>query len=154
MPSPAAAASASATINPANPIIGGFNASPDPIAAGSTFTLSATSVTDPNTGGAIASVAFYLENNGTAGLQTGTGGDTLLGTATTGTVGVWSLPNVSTTGLAASNYTYYAVATDTYSAISTTPSFDDANRAKPSASPSAVFSSAAMPAALFPGFSI
>ena len=51
-------------------------------------------------------------------MQTGTGGDTLLGAGTAGTGGSWMLPNVSTAGLPAGTYTYYAVATDNYAASS------------------------------------
>ena len=113
-----AVASTAETLSPVAPTIGGLTGSPNPVAAGSTFTLSASGVTDPNTGGSISSVAFYLESNGVSGLQTGSGGDTLLGTVTAGSAGVWSLPNVSTTGLAPGSYTYYAVATDNFSATS------------------------------------
>jgi hypothetical protein len=90
------------------PTIGTFAVSPATVATGGTITLTATGVTE--TGGTIASVKFYRETNGTAGLQNP--GDTLVGSATAiGTT--WSLGNISTTGYAAGNYTYYAVATDT-----------------------------------------
>ena len=66
------------------------------------------SVSDPDS--TVKNVAFYLESNGTAGLQTGSGGDTLVGTATTGSSGNWSV-NITSPG-AVGTYTYYAVATD------------------------------------------
>lgn len=84
-----------------------FTTSPNPVAAGSNVTLSAM-VTDPDS--AISSVTFYRESNGIAGLQTGTGGDTLVGTATTSSSGSWSVPS-STTGLSGT-VTYFAVAKD------------------------------------------
>jgi hypothetical protein len=90
------------------PAIGGFTVSPASVATGSNVTLTAAGVTD--TGSTISGVTFYRESDGTAGLQTA--GDTKVGAATeTGTT--WSLANVSTNGLAAGSYTYYAVAADT-----------------------------------------
>jgi hypothetical protein len=88
------------------PTVTAFSGSPNPVAPGANVTLAAT-VTDPDA--AVSSVGFYRETNGTAGLQTGAGGDTLLGTDTNGADG-WSL-STSTTGLSG-NVTYYAVPTD------------------------------------------
>jgi len=74
--------------------------------------LTASGVTDTATGKGISSVAFYRESNGTAGLQTtGSNPDKLVGTATTGSDGSWSI-TISTSGLAAGTHTFYAVATD------------------------------------------
>ncbi|HWE92329.1 MAG TPA: hypothetical protein VG269_00005 [Tepidisphaeraceae bacterium] len=99
------------TPTPSAPTISSLSASPSTIPAGGTLTLTAGGVSDPNAGGSIARVAFYRESNGASGLQTSGTADTLLGTATAGTNGVWSL-SVSTSGLAAGAYTFYAVATD------------------------------------------
>lgn len=60
--------------------------------------------------GQVVSVAFYRESNGTAGLQTGAGGDALLGTDTI-SEGGWSL-TFSSAGLKASTHSFYAQATD------------------------------------------
>jgi hypothetical protein len=61
-------------------------------------------------------VTFYRESNGTSGLQTGAGGDTLIGTDIDPAEG-WSLA-VSTVGLALGTYTYYAHAVDDEGALS------------------------------------
>ncbi len=95
------------------PSIASLSATPTSITAGTTLTLVASGVTD--TLGSITAVSFYLETNGTTGLQTAS--DTLVGTGTqNGTT--WSL-STSTTGLASGTYTYYAVATDSTGATST-----------------------------------
>jgi hypothetical protein len=80
---------------------------PDPAAVGSPLTLTATAA-DPD--GSVAKVEFYRESNGVAGLQTGSGGDKLVG-ADSNSAGGFSA-SVSTGGLAAGTYTYYAQATD------------------------------------------
>jgi endonuclease/exonuclease/phosphatase family metal-dependent hydrolase len=98
------------------PTIGSFTVSPSSVTVGATVTLTASNVSE--SGGTIAAVSFYRESNGTAGLQVGS--DTLVGAgAQNGTT--WTLANVSTTGLTAGTYTYYAVATDA-SNVSSTPS--------------------------------
>ena len=89
-----------------SPAIGGFTVNPTTVPFGGTpITLSATNVTE--TGGTITAVDFYRESNGTTGLQIGS--DTLVGVGTpSGTT--WTLANVSTTGLSAGSYTFYAIA--------------------------------------------
>jgi hypothetical protein len=110
--------SATLTVTTPVPTIGSFTVSPTSVVTGSTVTLTASNVTE--TGGTVSSVAFYRESNGTSGLQIGS--DTSVGSGTqSGTT--WTLSNVSTTGLAAGTYTFYAVATDTSgvsSAVSST----------------------------------
>ncbi|MDB5171895.1 MAG: hypothetical protein JWN51_668 [Phycisphaerales bacterium] len=96
---------------PAAPTAGTLAASPVAVTSGGTFTLTARGVSDPNAGGSVTRVAFYRESNGVAGLQTTGTADALLGTATAGTNGSWSV-SVSTSGWAAGAYTVYAVATD------------------------------------------
>ncbi len=91
-----------------SPVVGTLVDAPDPISSGNTLTLDASDVTDD---GIVTSVSFYRESNGQAGLQVGFQGDTLVGTDTTEVGGTWSV-NVSTTGLAAGTYTYWAQATD------------------------------------------
>jgi ribonuclease len=94
------------TTSPGQPGIGAFAVNPTSISVGSTFTLTASNVTE--LGGTISKVAFYQESNGSSGLQAGA--DALLGQATqSGTT--WSF-SASSTDLAAGTYTYYAVATD------------------------------------------
>ena len=93
------------------PTISLLSASSSTITSGNTFTLTASGVTDPNSGGSISKVAFYRESNSTTGLQTTGTADTLIGTATSATNGSW-IDSVSTTGLAAGTYKFYAVATD------------------------------------------
>ena len=88
------------------PTISALSGSPNPVVAGNNVTLTAT-VSDPDA--AVSSVAFYRESNGIAGLQTGPGGDTLLGTDTTAADG-WT--NTSSTAGLSSSATYYAQATD------------------------------------------
>ena len=85
------------------PTIVSLTDAPDPVQVGGSFTLTATGVANAN------SVAFYRESNGTAGLQTGTGGDASVGTDSTATGGYTASP--ATASLAAGTYTYYAVAT-------------------------------------------
>ncbi|MDB5334080.1 MAG: hypothetical protein JWP03_5231 [Phycisphaerales bacterium] len=111
VPALAGVTSSTPTPTPSAPTIGSLSASPTVVAPGGTLTLTASGVSDPNAGGSVARVAFYRESNGASGLQTSGTTDTLLGTATAGSNGVWSL-SVSTSGLAAGTYTFYAVATD------------------------------------------
>jgi hypothetical protein len=86
----------------------------DPATVGSIVALAA-AATDPD--GSVARVGFYRESNGVAGLQAGTGGDTLVGTDFD-KAGGFSVV-VPTTGLAPGAYTYYALATDNAGAVST-----------------------------------
>jgi hypothetical protein len=105
------------TVSTPTPTIGSFAVNPTSVVTGGTVALTASSVTE--TGGTVSSVTFYRESNGTGGLQTGS--DTLVGSGTqSGTT--WTLANVSTTGLAAGTYTYYAIATDTAGTSSTVAS--------------------------------
>jgi endonuclease/exonuclease/phosphatase family metal-dependent hydrolase len=90
------------------PTIGSFVASPSSVTTGTPSALTASNVTETGGSGTITGVNFYLESNGTSGLQVGS--DTLVGAGTqSGTT--WTI-SASTTGLAAGTYTYYAVATD------------------------------------------
>lgn len=99
------------------PVVGSLSAAPGAGGAGSTFRLTASNVSDD---GPVAKVGFYRESNGATGLQTGSGGDTLLGTDSNAAGGY--AVTVGTTGLAAGNYTYYALATDNAGATSATGS--------------------------------
>ena len=97
------------------PVIGSFTVSPTTVAPGAALVLTASNVTDA--GSTITGVTFYRESNGVTGLQTGTGGDTLLTGTVTHSGATWSL-TASTTGLTTGTYTYYAVATDAASVAS------------------------------------
>lgn len=94
---------------PQPPTISVLSSSSSSVTSGNSFTLTASGVSDPNSGGSISKVSFYRESNGTSGLQTS--GDTLIGTTTSGSNGSW-IDSVSTSGLSAGSYTFYAVATD------------------------------------------
>ena len=109
------ALSTALTVNAANkgtPAVAALTISPSVITPGGTTTLTASGAVEMN--GSISSVSFYRESNGTTGLQTGTAGDTLVGTGTA-SGDTWTLANVSTTGLTAGAYTYYAIAFDSTS---------------------------------------
>src|SRR5262249_32918534 len=98
------------------PAIRSFSARPSSVTAGSATTLTPSHVTE--TGGTISSVTFYLESNGTSGLQIGS--DTLIGTGSqNGTT--WTT-SFSTAGLSPGTYVFYAVATDSSGVTSTTAS--------------------------------
>jgi len=98
------------------PVIVSLSDTPDPVRAGSNLSLSAIGVSDPDGAATIANVKFYRESNGTAGLQTGAGGDALVGTDSSG-AGGWTTA-VAITGLVAGDYTYYAQAADNQGAVS------------------------------------
>ncbi len=99
------------------PVIGSLTTSPGSQGLGVGFALNANSVADPD--GTVSNVSFYRESNSTPGLQTtGSNTDTLLGTGSlNGTT--WSL-TVSTTGLGAGIFSYYALATDNLGVTSAT----------------------------------
>ena len=90
------------------PTVTSLTDSPDGVRTGGSVTLTANNVVDVD--GGIASVSFYRESNGTAGLQAGAGGDVLVGTDASG-AGGYSVA-ASTAGLPDGTYVYYAVATD------------------------------------------
>ena len=92
--------------------------SPDPVTQGSNLTLTANNVADSD--GTVAKVEFYRESNGQSGLQTGAGGDTLVGDGTqSGSSWSW---NGSTAGFPLGSNTYYARAQDDDSTWSNTAS--------------------------------
>jgi endonuclease/exonuclease/phosphatase family metal-dependent hydrolase len=112
---PAVADYSFASTTTGTPTIGSFAASPSSVTTGTPTTLTAGSVTETGGSGTITGVNFYLESNGTSGLQVGS--DTLVGAGTqSGTT--WTV-SASTAGLAAGTYTYYAVATDSNGNTST-----------------------------------
>src|SRR5208282_591582 len=87
------------------PVIASLTSSVNPAQVSQVFTLTANGVTDSSA--SISSVSFYWETNGKSGLQTGSGGDTLLATLTNGSNG-WKL-NLSAS--APGTYILYAQAT-------------------------------------------
>ena len=97
------------------PRVTSLSDSADPAPVGATFTLTAAA---SDSDGSVAKVGFYRETNGVAGLQTGSGGDLLVFTDSDQTGGFTA--KVSTSGLAAGAYTYYALATDNAGATSGT----------------------------------
>ena len=97
------------------PTIASLAANPSAVTPGVPVTLTANGVADSD--GFVTGVSFYRETNGTAGLQTGTGGDTLIGTDSNPFAG-WTA-TLATAGLAAGPYTLYAQATDNQGAVST-----------------------------------
>jgi hypothetical protein len=90
------------------PTVGSVSANPEPVASGNSFTLTASSAVDDGT---VSSVSFYRESNNEPGLQVGAFGDTLVGSTNVNNSGFWSA-SISTTGLAAGSYTYYAQGLD------------------------------------------
>ncbi|HEY2588261.1 MAG TPA: glycoside hydrolase family 25 protein, partial [Tepidisphaeraceae bacterium] len=95
------------------PSVSSFSGSPNPATAGNNVTLTA-NVADPDS--TVSSVLFYRESDGTAGLQSGRGGDALLGYGTSNGSGGWTI-STATSGLSGS-VTYYAVATNAGGATS------------------------------------
>lgn len=104
------------------PSVGSVTISPASAAAGTAVTLNASSVSETisplpnlnaNTGSnilaAVSNVQFFVDINGTAGLQSDT--DRLLGSGVQDG-STWSLGNASTTGLASGTYMVYAVGVD------------------------------------------
>jgi hypothetical protein len=96
---------------PAAPQIGSFTASPKPVTAGNSVTLTAANVVALNPGSTVTQVAFYMDSNGDGVLESGT--DTLLGYGVQSSPGVWTL-TFSTAGLTGGMYTLFAQAEDSY----------------------------------------
>ena len=82
--------------------------------AGSTLTLTVSSITDPNPSASITQVAIYVDSNGDGKL--GPGSDALLGYATQISPGVWTF--TCTVSLAPGTYTLFAQAEDNYGLFS------------------------------------
>jgi hypothetical protein len=120
------------------PTLASLSASPNSATIGSKITLTANGVT-----GAVTSANFYRESNGKAGLQTGSGGDTLVGKDTSA-AGGWST-SIATTGMAAGTYTYYAQVTDNRGATTKAAAVKVTLKAA-SPAPRITFSPAAQPA--------
>jgi uncharacterized delta-60 repeat protein len=89
----------------AGPQIGSFTASPNPVFAGTSLTLTASNITDEIPRATITQVAFYVQSNGVS---------TLLGYGTPSSTGVWTLSSTNTFGLSAGTYTLFAQAEDSY----------------------------------------
>lgn len=89
------------------PTVASISASPNPVTSGGALTLTAAGVADAD--GTVASVSFYLESNGTPGLQAD-GADVLLDSDAQSADGWIGL--ATTYGLAPGDYTVYARAMD------------------------------------------
>jgi uncharacterized delta-60 repeat protein len=93
------------------PQIGSFTASPNPVTASGSVTLTASYLTDTNPGATITQVAFsYLDNSGN---------QHLLGDAAQTSPGVWTRSfSPSTFSLTSGTYTLFAQAEDSYGVFS------------------------------------
>jgi len=100
---------------PAGPQVGQFTATPNPVTAGSSVTLTASSVQDVNAGGTVTQVAFYQDSNADGALQPGT--DTLLGYGTQSGAATWTC-TFSTAGLPSGWSTLFAQAQDSSGLLS------------------------------------
>jgi hypothetical protein len=89
---------------PAQPEIGSFTANPNPVASGSTTTLTASNITDGNASSTITQVTLYYFDS--------SGNKVTLGNATQTSPSVWTLN--FTVNLASGTYTIYAQAEDSY----------------------------------------
>ena len=97
----------------AGPQIGTFTASPSPVTAGSTLTLTAGNIQDANPGASITQLAFYLDTNGDGKLEPGT--DTLLGYGSQTSAGAWTFTfSTAAAGLTSGSDTLLAQAEDSY----------------------------------------
>jgi hypothetical protein len=94
------------------PTLSSLSVSAASIVQSGTETLNPMGVSDPD--GTVASVSYYLESNGVSGLQTGTGGDTLLATLTARPY----TTTINTLSQATGTYTVYAQAVDNLGATS------------------------------------
>lgn len=102
-----------ARILAAGPQVGSFTASPDPVTAGSTLTLSAAGVVALNPGGSVTRVAFCRDADGDGRL---TASDTLLGYGILTSPRTWSF-TFSTAGLTAGETSFFAVAEDSFGVL-------------------------------------
>jgi uncharacterized delta-60 repeat protein len=93
------------------PQVGSFTASPNPVTAGNSVTLTASNISDGNPAVTITQVAFYQDRNGDSRLEPGT--DQLLGYASQTSPGVWTF-TWATAGWARGSYTLFAQAQDSY----------------------------------------
>jgi uncharacterized delta-60 repeat protein len=93
------------------PQVGSFTASPNPVTAGTSVTLTASNISDGNPSSSVTQVALYLDSNGDGKLEPGT--DTLLGYATQTSPGPWTF-TLSTAGWATGSYTLFAQPQDSY----------------------------------------
>jgi uncharacterized delta-60 repeat protein len=98
---------------PSESHISSFTASPNPATAGSTTTLTVSSITDGNANSTITQAAFYLDTDGNGILDSA---DTLLGYGTQTSPGVWTFSYM--VNLAPGTYTLFAQAEDSYGVFS------------------------------------
>jgi hypothetical protein len=84
------------------------------VTAGSSVTLTASSIVDGNPNSTVTHVAFYVDSNRDGKLDSG---DALLGYGTQTSPGVWTF-TISTAGWVPGNYTLFAQAEDNYGVFS------------------------------------
>src|SRR5262249_55926167 len=89
------------------PQITSFSASPNPVSAGSSLTLTASNIIDPNS--TITQVAFYVDSNSDGVLDAG---DTQLVGTLTQSSSNWTLSSPNAFGLSAGTYKLFAQAED------------------------------------------
>jgi uncharacterized delta-60 repeat protein len=89
------------------PLIGSFTANPNPVASGSSTTLTASNITDGNPNSTITQVTFYYYDL--------TGNKVVLGYGTSDGLGDWTL--AFTVNLASGTYTLYGQAQDNYGVL-------------------------------------
>ena len=116
------------------PTVGLLTANPSPVVQPATLSLTASGVFDVD--GLVQKVSFYVESNSLLGLQTGNGGDLLVGVDSLGTDG-WAT-SFNSALLSAGTRTAYAVAEDDQLA-SSEPASTTFRVIPPNAAPSIVF---------------
>ncbi len=104
-------ASATNTIEFDPPVIASLTANPQTLDEGGSLTLTANAVTAPDAGDTITAVQFYSDSTGDGTFNPAV--NTLLGSATSGSSGNWSLA-LSNVHLPAGAIMYFAVAQDAY----------------------------------------
>jgi uncharacterized delta-60 repeat protein len=98
---------------PPNTKIGSLTANPNPVVASSSLTLTVSGILNSNPSSTISNVVFYQDANNDSILEIGT--DTLLGTGTQSSPGVWTFTFSKTTS---GTYTLFALAQDSNGVVS------------------------------------
>jgi hypothetical protein len=91
---------------PSEPQTGSLTASPNPVPAGGSLSLSSSNITDANPGATVKPVVFYYYDS--------SGNQVTLGTVTASSGGTWTLTTAKAFGLPPGTCTLYARAKDSY----------------------------------------